>query len=313
MEEFFIGDLIRCKRKSLKLSQKKLGDGICDHVTISRLENGIQVPSHNTVLALMERLDLPKEKYIAVLSQKEVRIEQLHHEINVSSVLFERATGENKVRLKQKTTQLIEELETLSGNDSISLQLIEKTKILLDTEKESYSPAEQREHLLSALRLTVPDFEINTVTANLYTTDEIALINQIAVTYAKEGDQINAIYLFKQLYNYVRTHLVNTVKHSHLNLIIQNYIQCLNASKAYQEANTIAKEGYAFCLENGTFQSLPGILCGIAESAYFLGDIEESRKYYTYSYYFCKIINHESGLNAVIADAKEYLDMDLPH
>lgn len=40
-----LGEVIREKRVALGLTQLKLSDGICEPITISRLENGTQVPS----------------------------------------------------------------------------------------------------------------------------------------------------------------------------------------------------------------------------------------------------------------------------
>ena len=44
MKEVFLGDYIRQKRIERGLSQQELCEGICDHGTLSRLENGRQTP-----------------------------------------------------------------------------------------------------------------------------------------------------------------------------------------------------------------------------------------------------------------------------
>jgi|GEM_PF-385796 len=52
-----LGDTIRLLRKKKGLSQEDLADGICSVVSISRIENGTQMPSANVLEQLLERLD----------------------------------------------------------------------------------------------------------------------------------------------------------------------------------------------------------------------------------------------------------------
>lgn len=52
MQNFFLGDYIKQKRLDLGLTQEQLCDGICEPMTLSRLENGKQTPSRNRINAL---------------------------------------------------------------------------------------------------------------------------------------------------------------------------------------------------------------------------------------------------------------------
>ena len=45
MNCIYIGTLIKQRRKELKLTQEQVCSGICDPVTLSRIENGKQTPS----------------------------------------------------------------------------------------------------------------------------------------------------------------------------------------------------------------------------------------------------------------------------
>ena len=51
MELIFLGDFIRCRREDLGLTQRQLCEGICEPMTISRIERGERTPRHNTVIA----------------------------------------------------------------------------------------------------------------------------------------------------------------------------------------------------------------------------------------------------------------------
>ena len=51
-----LGQRIQELRKGLGLSQEELADGICSPVSISRIENGAQMPSGTVLEALLARL-----------------------------------------------------------------------------------------------------------------------------------------------------------------------------------------------------------------------------------------------------------------
>ena len=75
MQEMFLGEAIKKRRLELGLTQEQLCEGICEPITISRLENGKQTPSRNRINALLERLDMPADRYYALLSKNELDIE----------------------------------------------------------------------------------------------------------------------------------------------------------------------------------------------------------------------------------------------
>lgn len=51
-----LGDTLRQLRKQKGLSQEDLAEGICSPVSVSRIENGNQIPSQPVLEALLEKL-----------------------------------------------------------------------------------------------------------------------------------------------------------------------------------------------------------------------------------------------------------------
>ena len=47
----FLGEVIKQRRAELQLTQEELCEGICDPITVSRMENGKQMPSYNRLPA----------------------------------------------------------------------------------------------------------------------------------------------------------------------------------------------------------------------------------------------------------------------
>ena len=151
MEQLFIGELIRQRRLELGLKQCELCEGICEPVTMSRLESGKQTPGSNKLRMLMQRLGLPEERYYALVSKNELRISELQTEIVSSNVLRDSLRGLEK----------IEELEAIAEpNDNQVRQFILRSRAILgklvDGKVEPYLPEEKLEMLSEAIRLTSP-------------------------------------------------------------------------------------------------------------------------------------------------------------
>lgn len=72
MNCIYIGTFIKQRRKELKLTQEQVCSGICDPVTLSRIENGKQTPSKSVISALLQRLGMPEARYYVLESKKRV-------------------------------------------------------------------------------------------------------------------------------------------------------------------------------------------------------------------------------------------------
>lgn len=113
MKEVFIGEYIKHRRQELGLRQKELCEGICEPVTISRLENGRQYPSHSVMNALLQRLDLSAERYIAMLSDHEIQIENLRSEIETLSIRLGQSVAPERNRLQKEIRSKITDLKSM--------------------------------------------------------------------------------------------------------------------------------------------------------------------------------------------------------
>lgn len=79
MNVYFLGEYIKKQREKLGLTQEQVCEGICEQVTLSRLENGRQTPSRTRVNALLQRLGLPEDRYYMILTKNELEIEASLH------------------------------------------------------------------------------------------------------------------------------------------------------------------------------------------------------------------------------------------
>ncbi len=183
LEKYFIGEIIRQKRTELGLKQCQLCEGICEPTTMSRIESGKQMPGLNTLKNLLQRLGLSDERYYALVSKNEMQIADLQTEIVSANVFKDPQRGLPKIA----------ELEELADPDDHLLhQFILRSKVLLGKKENgqivAYSLEEKLDMLFKAIRLTVPNFDIDAIAEGLYSIDEAKVINQIALVYSDSGE-----------------------------------------------------------------------------------------------------------------------------
>ena len=277
MKNVFLGEYVKQRRLDLGLTQEQLCDGICEPMTLSRLENGKQTPSRNRINALLQRLGLPDDRYFALLSKNELEMEALKKEIVACNVTEKVPEGFEKLAQFEKLAD---------PDDQISQQFALCSRVLLGRLDGRYTPLEQIDLLMQAIQLTVPRFDLESIESFLYTRDEITIINQIGH--------------FKETITSIGV----------LPLVLYNYARVLDLCGRYEEGAALAKEGREACIQYGHYQVLPRCLEIEAECRHFMGDDEISKELYYQSYYLCKVIGYQIGLEVVKKEAKEYLNID---
>lgn len=306
MKQYFIGELIKKRRLELKLTQEQLGEGICEPITISRLENGRQTPSMNKLRVLLQRLDLPEDKYYALISKNEMQVSDLQAEIVSCNVLKDSERGLPKIA----------ELEKLADpDDTLIQQFILRSKVLLGKKENEqmipYTYEEKLDMLFEAIRLTAPSFDIDAIYEGLYSIDEVKVINQIALVYSDLKQHEKAIDIYYQLLKYIKKHFQNILQSGGLlPLVAFNYARELDLVGRYAEAVEIAEIGWQACVKYGQYHTLPATIALIAECYHFLGEDNKSKNFYRQSFYLCQAINDEGCLNTVLFETKKYFGSD---
>ena len=302
MQNISIGECIRQRRKELSLTQEQVCDGICDPVSLSRIENGKQTPRRSVINALLQRLGLPDDRYYALVSENELEMEALRKEIIACNATGKVSEGFEKLAQFEKLSD---------PDDPIAQQFVLRSREVLGCLDRRYTPQERIDLLMQAIRMTVPRFELDQIEQCLYSKDEIKIINQIVIAYSDDGQNEKAAELYAQLLRYVRKHFKETITSiGSLPMILYNYARVLDLCDRYKEGAELAQECRKACIQYGHYQYLPNCLEIEAECRHFMGDDKSSRELYCQSYYLCKVIGYQVGLDIVIKEAKEYLDME---
>ena len=298
MQEIFIGEYIRHHRQDKGLSQEKLCEGICEPMTLSRLENGSQTPSFSCVNALLQRLGLPDDRFTALLSQNELEIVRLRKEL--VAAISHHNTG--------KGWETVRELDRIAKkDDQVVRQVILRAKAVLGREDKIRSPEETLAMLEEALRITSSHFDPEEISRGRYCAEEIKIINSISDIYSEIGERKKAADILSQLLRYIQKQ--NQDIPQLLSMVAYNYAIDLTLLKRYEEAIETAELCWQSCVERNHYQFLPGSVHIIAECRYFLGELEESARLYTRAYYLYRAIDEKSDLEILTKEAKEHLGL----
>ncbi len=307
MKQLSVGEIIKKHRKQINLTQEELCYGICDVSTLSRIERGTQTPSYPTLQALLERMNLPGEKYYAMLSENELEIEQLKDEI----------VDCNTRKLYKEGLQKIDSLSKLvETDDRLTQQFILRSKVLLgkmeNSKHSEYSFDEKLSMLYQAIRLTIPHFDIDDIGSRWYSLDEMKIINQMAITFIENGKYRPAIDVYYQMMKYInRKFNISSDNVSVAIMISYNYSLVLSKEKRYEEAIEIATWGWNKCIDWGRCGALAGLLFVIGKCLYFTDKAEESKEYMIQSYIIYKSLRNTADAKAVREDIKEYFGLEI--
>ena len=166
--------------------------------------------------------------------------------------------------------------------------------------------------LLKAIRLTVPRFSLKQIGRFRYSTEEMTLINQIARTYARSGNRKKSMDISRRLLQYIEENGQGLDKYARqFTLVAHNYAIDLGLEKRYEEAERLARRGWDICVTSGEYQFLAGFIAILAECRYYLGDLEESAKYYRKAYTLYSITEDARGMETMRREAKEHLGLEL--
>lgn len=204
MSEVIYGEAIRRIRIEKGLTQERLAEGICSPSSLSRIENGGQVPSRKTFQLLMERLDGPGYSYAHFLSE-----EEYHKEILKDKILeaLEEENYETARDILGDFYQLLDE------SDIKSRQFFEMSKLICFdmwvNEKEYYA-----KRCVEILRLGRPNWDVEGEFSQ-YEADirveqgridvrkkdwvEIWVVNNLAVGYLWQQEYQKALEIFVSL------------------------------------------------------------------------------------------------------------------
>ena len=237
------GNLIRSRREALGMTQEKLAEGICDPVSVSRIERNEVAPKRQIFKLLMERVGMTGGSFETVAQVEKPELLDLAVEI---SIQLSHSRG-------KEAEMLIEKLAgKMDYTDKFSRQFLLHTKALALFNQKKISAQEHAEMQKEALYLTMPQLPLERLEKWCFSNREISIINTLSYSYDRMGQRDEIINLLqivqKQLENkpFSLEHYVAGYE-----LTMRNLGNVLGNAGRYEEAIEAAEKGIRQGLESG--------------------------------------------------------------
>ena len=312
MQELRLGEMIRRRREELNINQEDLCEGLCDRSALSRFENGHQALSRKRVVALLQRLGLPDDRFYALLSEDELALEEAEGEARDASVALGRASGKEQGAAWARFREKLAALEALGPDDPFVRQCSLSLRAIHGTEEGPYPFEERLGMQLEALRLTAPRFDLGHIGLGPYSAEELRLIIHIAVTYTEAGHCEEAVGIYRMALDYLEVNGWRLPHYYRLKVsFIANYSNALSRMGRYQEALEMAEEGILVSLDSRRFHALDTLLWVKAYCYYCMGERKRSISLYRQVYILLKIERDGSKLQTLEERTKELTGRDL--
>ena len=178
-----IGPLIGELRRDQAISMRKLCDGLCSVSKLSKIESRSQEPSVYLAEALLNRLGYSERDFVFYGNDKESEYSAAKN--NLISLALRGESSSSSI--DKDVEQCLESEEPL----------VRQLGLLFDNVKDATSP-EERKRLYEALEISLPDFDLTSLSTRRLSWAEISILNSITVNCIrcndlKEARQINDI------------------------------------------------------------------------------------------------------------------------
>ena len=308
MSNFGIGDFIRRKREEQQYSQEKLSHGICTEKTLSRIEHG-QMPGYFIQSGLLQRLGFSEKECRAFVSEDEFELVEQKREIIADN------TNGNYLQAIERIRRLEENPKT--ADNRFIRQFVLRSKAVAGYEKDgervAYDSRTQREMLVQALEMTSPNIQKSRGCDFLFGEEEIKILNQIANSYSEEGNRLKAIEIYRYLFNYIKSHIMNgEIFAVTLPLVAYNYSKCLGLEHCYDEAIDVAEQGRRCCIRHNKSRMLGGLLLNLGCVYHDKGDEEKGKDFIVRSYQMYREMEAFRSCKVVKDYARETWGIELP-
>lgn len=233
MANYPIGRLIAEMRNRQGLSQEELASGICSVSTISKIENGAQMPKRKVYEALLQRLGMTPRNCTAYVSEKEMKRCVL--EVEIEGLMGEGKYDQAKMALAH---YVMDQCGTEHFDISDILMRIEEQQKLNQEPGEGLSRLEaqyalyqlavlvqkQQKDRMQALALceragqmTMPKFSLEKLPKlRLLSRQEIGILFRTAVLLYETGDRRRAKSLLYDLKEYMELRMVDPEEKLHM-------------------------------------------------------------------------------------------------
>lgn len=271
MAVYVVGDFLRETRMRKGYTQEEVSFGICTTASLSRIENGSQMPGRFILEKLFERLGAENNVFNVFVSKEEMELYSAIQEMV-------RNVTDGDIDKIERQIDIVEKLVRSASDLEHQCLFFAKGELARQRDK-NYDEA--MDLFMKAIHVTLPDFDgKNPLRNNLLTFDEIMIINAIAILYAKNDDTMTAIQLDMWLKDYMENKVVDgTMKTAKYPMILRNLSNWFGNESCHKEALQMATQGVNFCIKYGNLAAFPALILNKGVALAELGKMDEAQKY----------------------------------
>lgn len=286
MPYYNFGEIVRRKREELGLSQEDLAQGICSSGTLSRIENGSQIPTRNHFERLNQRLCIPMD--ISLLATTSEVLSYIRVKNEIKRLLYQGNLNEIRTIWPRFL-----ELSKQFAEDTDDRQFIEIVDTVINREK--YTNEERKQRYIKALKYTCPNYTEDAIPTVLSTDEAIGIIGISICEFDNEGDsQEGAIWNITKLQQHYENDVFDFESTAGLRFLIATTLSKFYLSaKAYDLCLEISNKYLRIAKENGYCGNMFNLM-KIQSSAYYKrrspGDRERNIELYGQIVHLSKIM-----------------------
>ena len=293
-----LGEIIYNLRKKAGLTQEALADGICSPISISRIENGNQMPSSKVLEKILERLGTGTYQLCNIYYENE---QQASFRRSLDEICAQVSSGD--LDSARAALRALPGKEMDPGSLQYAKMLFAAIRMKDGTADETIET-----ELEKALRLTKPNIDLHDCRGELFSPTEVNILVMLTSAKYSDGKVLEAIRLGEEVMfaldrNQSR---LSEFQVLHINLA-HNLSQYLVVENRYEEALLYARKAEELSIRGTEQFMLPEIEFGIAQILNDMGKSEESRARVEALIPYMRLI----GKTQMADVAQEYLDTTL--
>lgn len=255
MPTYGMGDAIREMRMRLGYTQEELSYGICTPGTLSRIENGREIISKQVFEALCSRMPAMHHVWISCDTKKEMRRSKLCRQtlmyLSAGKILEAGKTMEAYHQLKDDKNPFCRQFELYTQAICQAISGERESEILPKLKK--------------ALAVTMPDYRKRLQAqkkAVMLTYDEVYILLNMGIAYAKKGETEMALRILYYLRNYMEKQELDVMESVTVYpMILGDLAWALERQGQFSEAVKQCDTGIEICRAAGKYALLPHLLC----------------------------------------------------
>lgn len=263
MDFSIIGQRIRELRKSLKLSQEELAEGICTQAQISKIEKGDVFPYANTLYLISQKLGVDVNYFFEIGSTPRIDyVNEVFRQLRLTRRSLQFEEMDRIIKLEEKNP--------LFTQNSRHLQMILWNKGLC--EHALYKNTE------GGIKILWEAIELTHTNNKVWTEREIEILIAIGSIYSEEGRTQEASDIFLGTLENLQQ-LVFISDNTILPRLYYNLARVYGMLENYEESNYYCKKGIKHCLSKDNLYPLGELHYQICYNYEKMGQLDKALSY----------------------------------